>query len=353
MNTRKPMQVLMPDLPEYFEKGEFLLRELDLIGKKINHEEESPLPSNSMLYCNNLSHWEKRLSLSEKSSVSVIIATNEYYEKDKWMAVNKFESIKCAFIQYLPNSHRTRFGSTIKFIFLNIHFLRDKAFWQTIKSASRTYKDMRSQKFRIPVFNFPLGYTDRFAKELKNLGLLPKNYNSLFANEIYDNNSRKADISFVGQKGRWYRRLMVDYFEEKAGARTNKYGSFGGFTDLPETTNYAKSILASRFVVCPPGNVSSQSFRYYEAIALGAIPIVTEVSIQDWNTHNYWPKNVAWKNANFIDIWLSLKKMNSESLDELRINLRASVLEQLQITKKLIRASVEGQNVWIREDSND
>jgi hypothetical protein len=121
---------------------------------------------------------------------------------------------------------------------------------------------------------------------------------------------------------------------------------------MPATTNYATSILSSRFVVCPPGNVSSQSFRYYEAIALGAIPIVTEVSIQDWNTHNYWPKNVAWKNANFIDVWQSLRKMNSESLDELRIDLRASVLEQLQTTKMLMRASVEGHNPWNREDSN-
>lgn len=353
MNTRKPIKVLMPDLPEYFEKCEFFFRELGLIGEKINHEEESPLPINSLLYCNNLSHWEKRLSLSEYSSVSVIIATNEYYKKDKWMSLNKFESIKCAFIQYLPNSQRTRFGSTIKFVFQNLQFLRDKAFWGTIRSASWTYKDMRSLKVRVPIFNFPLGYTDRFVKELKNLGLLPENSNSLFADKIYETNSRKVDVSFVGQKGRWYRRLMVDYFEKEAGARTNKYGSFGGFTDLPETTNYAKSILASRFVVCPPGNVSSQSFRYYEAIALGAIPIVTEVSIQDWNTHNYWPKNVAWKNDNFIDIWLSLKKMNSEALDELRINLRTSILEQLQTTKNLMRASVEGQNMWIREDSND
>jgi len=353
MKSKRLIQMLIPDLPEYSEEYEFLLRELDLIGKKINHEEESPLPSDSLLYCNNLSHWEKRLSLSEESSVSVIVATNEYYNKNKWMAINKFKSIKCAFIQYLPNSQRTRFGSTIKFIFQNLQCLRDKTFWQTIKSASRTYKDMRSLRFQVPVFNFPLGYTDRFAKELKNLGLLPENSISLFADEIYETNSRKVDVSFVGQKGRWYRRLMVDYFEREAGARTSKYGSFGGFTDLPETTSYTKSILTSKFVVCPPGNVSSQSFRYYEAIALGSIPIVTEVSIQDWNTHNYWPKNVAWKNANFIDIWQSLKKMNSESLDELRINLRTSVLQQLQITKKLMRASIEGQNMWIREDSND
>jgi hypothetical protein len=353
MKSKRLIQMLLPDLPEYSEEYEFLLRELDLTGTKINHEEENPLPVNSLLYCNNLSHWEKRLSLSEKSSVSVIIATNEYYKKDKWLAVNKFESIKCAFIQYLPNSQRTRFGSTIKFIFLNVHFLRDKAFWQTIKSAFQTHIEMRSLRFEIPVFSFPLGYTDRFVTELKNLLLLPENSNSLFADGFYENSSRKSDVSFVGQKGRWYRRLMVDYFEEKAGARTNKYGSFGGFTDLPETTNYAKSILASRFVVCPPGNVSSQSFRYYEAIALGAIPIVTEVSIQDWNTHNYWPKHVAWKSANFIDIWLSLKKMNSEALDELIVSLRASVLEQLQTSKNLLRASVEGQNMWIREDSND
>ena len=73
----------MPDLPEYFEKNEFFRRELNLSGTKIDQEDDIPLPRNSLLYCNNLSHWEKRLRLSEISSLSVIIAANEYYKKDK------------------------------------------------------------------------------------------------------------------------------------------------------------------------------------------------------------------------------------------------------------------------------
>ena len=335
------IQVLMPNLPEYFEENEFLLRELDIKGKKINHDEDAPLPKNCVLYCNNLEHWQKRLMLSETSTLTVIIATNEYYKSEKWLEVNRINSIKCAFIQYLPSNQRTKFGSIIKFVVHNPNFLTKKVFWQTTRNASRTYLEMRRMKFRIPVFGFPLGYSDRFVIELKNLGLMPSETISLFAKEIYDKNLVRNSVSFIGQKGRWYRRLMVEYFERIAGASTSKYGSFGGFTDLPQTTDYASSILSSKFVVCPPGNVSSQSFRYYEAIALGAVPIVTEVSLQDWNTHEYWPRDASWKHSNFMDVWISLKDLNGQDLDTLISELRFNISDQFSKTRELLRLCME------------
>jgi len=337
----KPIQVLMPNLPEYFEENEFFLRELEIRGKKINHDENKPLPRNSVLYCNNLDHWQKRLMLSEALTLTVIIATNEYYKSEKWLEVNRIESIKCVFIQYLPSNQRTKFGSIIKFVLHNPIFLSQKVFWQTTRNACRTYLEMRRMKFRIPVFSFPLGYSDRFAIELKNLGLLPDETFSLFEKEIYNKSLRGDSVSFIGQKGRWYRRLMVDYFERNAGATIFKYGSFGGFTHLPQTTEYALSILSSKFVVCPPGNVSSQSFRYYEAIALGAVPIVTEVSLQDWNTHEYWPRNTSWKNSNFIDVWISLKKLNGKELNSLIYELRFKISDQISNTRDLLRYCIE------------
>jgi hypothetical protein len=314
---------------------------LDIKGKKINHDEDAPLPKNSVLYCNKLEHWRKRLMLSEASTLTVIIATNEYYKSEKWLEVNKINSIKCAFIQYLPSNQRTKFGSIIKFIIHNPIFLSKKVFWQTTRDASRTYLEMRRMKFRIPVFGFPLGYSDRFVIELKNLGLMPSETISLFEKEIYDKNLVRNSVSFIGQKGSWYRRLMVEFFERIAGASTSKYGSFGGFTHLPQTTDYASSILSSKFVVCPPGNVSSQSFRYYEAIALGAVPIVTEVSLQDWNTHDYWPRDVSWKYSNFMDIWISLKDLNGQDLDSLISELRFNISDQFSKTRELLRLCME------------
>lgn len=341
MIPTKLIQVLMPNLPEYFEEGEFFLRELDLKGKKINQDEEEPLPRNSVIYCNNLDHWEKRLMLSEASTITVIIATNEYYRSEKWLEVNRIKSIKCAFIQYLPSKRRTRFRSIVKFVLHNPNILLKKVFWGTTIRASRTYLEMRRLNFHIPVYEFPLGYSDRFIIELKNLGMLPDKSSSLFKEEIYDRNRRRDSVSFIGQKGRWYRRLMVDYFERIADASISKYGSFGGFTHLPQTTDYASSILSSKFVVCPPGNVSSQSFRYYEAIALGAVPIVTEVSLQDWNTHEYWPRNTSWKNSNFIDVWISLKKLNEKELNSLISELRFKISGQFSNTRALLRHCME------------
>lgn len=350
MDRRIPMQFLMPNLPEYVEENEFFLRELDAKGKKIDHEDDKPLPKNSVIYCNNLDHWKKRLMYSEESTVTVIIATNEYYKSEKWLEINRIRSIKCAFIQYLPSPKKSKFGSVVKFVFHNPQLILQKVFWQTVKNASLVYFDMRRMKFRVPVFAFPLGYSGRFIIELKNLGLLPDNSISLFSEEFYARSTDRDSVSFMGQKGRWYRRLMVDYFELIANANTFKYGSFGGFTDLPQTTDYASSILESKFVVCPPGNVSSQSFRYYEAIALGAIPIVTEVSIQDWNTHEYWPKKTSWKNSNYIDVWKSLKNLDRKAQEALITELRLEISEQLFDTKKLLRQSMENDEPPGRKD---
>ena len=353
MNTGELIEILMPDLPEYFEKNEFFLRELELIGKKINHEEDTPLPRNSLIYCNDLKHWEKRLKLSANLSISVIIASNEYYKKEKWIHLNEIQSVKCAFIQYLPSFRKTRFRSILKTIALQPQLVRKKAFWRTMKSASQRYGSMQKLKFRMPVFSFPLGYTERFFLELQKLNLIPADSSSLFAEKSMVNVVERGGISFVGQKGSWYRRFMVDYFEKISNAKTSKYGTFGGITTLPQTTEYAKSILESRFVICPPGNVSSQSFRYFEAIALGAIPIVTEVSIQDWNAHDYWPTTFAWKNSDFMGLWTSLVTQESEFLDQLSKELRLYVLEQLTSTKQMLRACISDNDFHSREDSEN
>jgi len=351
MNKRKLVQVLMPDLPEYVEEGEFFIRELELIGKKVNHEDAAPLPINSLIYCNNLKHWENRLKHSEKSSVSVIIAANEYYSPERWILLNNFESIRCAFIQYLPSSRRSGFGSIIKFILRSPQILRQKAFWGTIKSASRSYLGIKRLHFKVPVYPFPLGYTERFALEMRKLGLISSNTGSLFKEKYYEEDIKRVTVSFTGQKGTWYRRLMVDFFEQIASANTSKYSSFGGFTTLPETTGYTESILNSRFVICPPGNVSSQSFRYYEAIALGAIPIVSEVSIQDWNTHDYWPQNIPWKGSHFMDVWLSLNAQTPQALERLSQDLRMKISDELALTKKRIRSYTSEDRAHYREDS--
>ncbi len=326
----------MPNIPEYSELSEFYARELGLRGTKINHEEDEALPENCLIYCNDLAHWQKRLALSRKSSVSVIIASNEYYDLSRLLLINNFESIKCAFIQYLPNGKRIKANSFASFIVQFPRVLTQRAFYGTAKLGFQKYGKFTRERFNVPIYPFPLGYTERFARELKDLGILQACQDSLFQGKLFSDFTEREKISFFGQRGTWYRRLMVKFFESHPNFEMQTYSSFGGFTDSPATTGYSELILKSRFVVCPPGNCSSQSFRYYEAIALGAIPILAETSIQDWNTFDYWPANKPWKNANFADTWKSLSSLSLSELEELSLELRRFVLDQIMTTRELL-----------------
>jgi hypothetical protein len=328
----------MPNIPEYSEVNEFFTRELGLYGEKINHEEDRALPENSLIYCNDLAHWQRRLALSRKSSVSVIIGSNEYYDLSRLSQINNFESIKCAFIQYLPNGKRIKAGSFASFILRFPRVLSQRAFYGTAKMGFQKYGKVAPERFNVPIYPFPLGYTERFARELDTLGILQASRGSLFQGMHFSDFSERDKISFFGQKGSWYRRLMVKFFERYPNFQMEAYSSFGGFTNSPRSTGYSELILKSRFVVCPPGNCSSQSFRYYEAIALGAIPVLAETSIQDWNAFDYWPSNKPWKNSNFVEIWKSLSSLSQGELEELSLDLRKFVLDQIIVTRELLSA---------------
>lgn len=335
----------MPNLPEYSEKGEFFTRELDLFGKKINHEVDEPLPENSLIYCNDLMHWQRRLKLSKKSSVSVVIGSNEYYDMSRLRLLNDLESIKCAFIQYLPDRGRVRIRTLLSFAIRMPKVFLQRDFYGTAKLGLKNYRSVKARKFNIPVYRFPLGYTERFARELNDLGLLQAS-GSLFYGDHFSNFSERPSLSFFGQKGSWFRRLMVDYFQAQPNFKKETYSSFGGFTNLPQFTDYCQTILQSRFVVCPPGNCSSQSFRYYEAIALGAIPVLAETSIQDWNTFDYWPETRPWKNSNFVQVWQSLASLSQVELEALSLELRKFILDQISITRELLNSCTNAEDQY-------
>lgn len=330
----------MPDLPEYQEHGEFFSRELNIIGKKVNHLECYPLKDKSLIYCHDISHWEKALLKTPEKSISVIVTANEYYDTEKWQRINQFPSIKCVFLQYFPKPRGVNPPWIINHIKSDLKVTLDRKFWGTLNSARTSYKKVRKFKFQVPVHSFPLGYTDRFVRELEKLGLLHGENQSLINDLRTPSIIARDGVSFYGQRGTWYRRRMVENLSRLAGAKTYGYASFGGFSTLSDKTDYSRSILESRFVISPPGNVSSQSFRYYEIVCLGAIPIIEEISIQDWNRHDYWPANVPWKNKSYSQIWKSLTKLNDIELEQLSLDLRHKLSSELAILRKTLELAV-------------
>lgn len=82
--------------------------------------------------------------------------------------------------------------------------------------------------------------------------------------------------SFVGQKQHTWRDAFVRAVEGRGDGILHISSGFGGLgSDGFPYDSYIRLMLRSDFVLCPPGNVSPDSFRVCEALECGAIPIVT------------------------------------------------------------------------------
>lgn len=106
------------------------------------------------------------------------------------------------------------------------------------------------------VFQLPLGYSDGVAPRLAGPGALP----------------RKYLWSFLGQGDKSSRPDLLDAFQSLSPnfvLRTNIPGS-----RACTPSEYREVLLNSTFVPCPMGNVNLDSFRVYEALECGSIPIV-------------------------------------------------------------------------------
>lgn len=85
---------------------------------------------------------------------------------------------------------------------------------------------------------------------------------------------KTIDILFAGQVTNESRQKMFDALiaSEKPELTIELYPSSGFAQGLP-AEDYHKKMAAAKVVLCPKGNVSEDSFRLYEALEKGAIPI--------------------------------------------------------------------------------
>jgi hypothetical protein len=99
-----------------------------------------------------------------------------------------------------------------------------------------------------------------------------------------ENNQRKELITFIGQKGNYWRQYFINsakslkkndhkYFETR-----EMFGGTIGANGASMNTGkeYVEGLLNSHFSLCPPGNYSSNTFRYFESLLCGSIPLVPE-----------------------------------------------------------------------------
>jgi hypothetical protein len=117
--------------------------------------------------------------------------------------------------------------------------------------------------------NLPLGYTPDTRPVLADIGLLPKEMRWFFSGQITHERRKQMMNQLV---------TMSD----------GMFVGTDGFSKGMGPWEYYSHIASSRAVICPPGAVTQDSFRVYETLEAGAIPIVDKFSSQ--GNGDYWEK---------------------------------------------------------------
>lgn len=128
---------------------------------------------------------------------------------------------------------------------------------------------------------------------------------------IKDNKIRNLEIkylwSFVGQVQNPSRQACIDVLRTlPSKGYMHLVDAFGGQGNGIEYQPYLDIMCQSKYVICPSGSMSVDSFRLYEAMECGAIPITENRAPRDHKSFNYWREVYPENNLITVESWKEL-----------------------------------------------
>lgn len=94
--------------------------------------------------------------------------------------------------------------------------------------------------------------------------------------------------SFVGQVQNPFRQQCVDVLKTLPDGFLHIAEAFGGEKNGVEYQEYLDIMCQSHYVICPAGSMCVDSFRLYEAMECGAVPITDRKAPRDPESFHYW-----------------------------------------------------------------
>jgi hypothetical protein len=322
---------------------EYLKREYGLFPHIVDPNKLKLKDEVVFIACTDPSNWKQILLISRSSSIVFFLLGNETYDKSKYEFLNQFKSIRHVFI-YNPPRDSSKFGflAMAGWIRRSPCDLFSKHLFFACKFALEMRRKAESAEIMYPWSNLPLGYTNHFVIQLPNE--IVNSDSSLVDDwpiiDLGKSQVRDDHVRFMGQIGTWYRRELVRYF--------SRFPNF----DYVESSGWGKSLKkgymemlhTSTFILCPPGIFTNETFRYFESIICGALPIAPVNSLHDLHSSNYWSQILPfYVRHSHIEIYRYLRKLPasqiveyqqfSRNLFESEIHAVRSKLEDLKYEK--------------------
>ena len=289
-----PVQIFTNDQTEYW------MREFGFLVHKMNDANQSVLRNLVESGMTPLVAVEKNLEAFRgfpPDSLIALLNADEKYDSELNAAILNCVVFKATIRMYrVPEaSYRGIFKALLIGLLESLkvlNFITPKRFagWSIegigmAKRQSRMARDIENSGKTI--INVPLGYTDFFAetfleklKHTESMEVLK--IDSLLEIAVKSNfisKSKKNKFAFIGQLGHLVRQYAIEAlrkFDLKILIVRDGYGGVSNEENrkLRIGEEYVDGLMESCVSVCPPGNISGNSYRIMESLICGAYPAV-------------------------------------------------------------------------------
>ena len=251
----------------------FLAQELGVRWISVSEDELArTLRSNNatLIIVSDPTLYEKALRNAPSRSAVLLQISDEAYTADR-VAQATLPSVRTVFRNYAPDiapmSQRMR--AVTGFIgdarTSDVPMRSAKPIYASGRAVRQRMADW--QRVPVPVQSLPLGYTSAFANSYQEV--------------LEEPSQRTISISFRGNRGLAPRILGLEAAARVPGADIQLVDRAwsGASAETAIAHDYIDQLCASRFALVPPGFVNAESFRYYEAILCGALPVEIRVAL--------------------------------------------------------------------------
>ena len=301
-------------------------------------EELATLPENSVIgWCHSDESFDLafNFAIAEINSLHTILRP---YHLEKSTVINSIKSFFYTFSNVQMSRSFSDVLRTFAWQFRGIGMqARQKGILHKYRKADKNFR------------NIPIGYTNVFALSL--LEVLEKNtkkIGSVLNLKLKVLNKSQRGVNFVGQPGQIVRESAIRSLEKSDLGQVVRRSGYGASNVIDRSVStlgkeYIELLLDSQFVLCPPGNISGQSFRYFEVITLGRIPLVMNHVTSDPNFKSGYlcgdllPRTGSW--TRMLDV--------SQKID------LAEVSRLIQINADALKNEVDDLREYLLDAVND
>lgn len=332
---------------------QFLRRELGLTWEQvtcddlqgeIRHRHDRGL--RTAVICSEPEAYAEALASAPKGSVVLVLISDEGYSESRRRLVQFTRSVHSVYRQY-----PARPASSSAIAAAVAGFIGDaRGTSQSGRTALPNGRKGRETRRRMqewaqistPVRDVPLGYTHAFVDAFLAAYAPDADLDRSLFDTPVPSRERAISVTFRGNRGLAARIVGMERAARLPDSDiTTIDADWSGFAHGDVGRTYVDALSSARFALCPPGFVNNESFRFYEALLCGALPLELEVALTHQGRLIARDRNTihasSWRRG------LTVATSMDEAARQRRVaSARTLVQQTLRTVRSAITADVEG-----------